>query len=73
MGAAASRVSGRGDGPDNLLGRALGPIARLLVKLAPGDPYSDPWSDLGTYAPVRTERFLAGIYYVCTIEKAAEP
>jgi ubiquinone/menaquinone biosynthesis C-methylase UbiE len=58
---------------DNLLGRALGPIARLLVKLAPGDPYSDPWSDLGTYAPVRTERFLAGIYYVCTIEKAAEP
>jgi ubiquinone/menaquinone biosynthesis C-methylase UbiE len=58
--------------PDNLFGRMLGPIAHLLVKLAPGDPYSDPWSDLASYAPVKTERFLLGIFYVCTIERAAE-
>ncbi len=59
--------------PDNLLGRALGPIARLLVRLAPGDPYSDPWSDLAAYGGVETERFLFGLYYVCAVEKTAEP
>ena len=29
--------------------RALGLIARLLAKLAPGDPYSRPWDDLAHY------------------------
>src|SRR5204863_291262 len=32
--------------PDSALGRILDPVARLLVKLAPGDPYSRPWEDL---------------------------
>ena len=49
--------------------RLLEPIGRLLVKLAPGDAYSDPWSDLGAYAPVETERFLLGLYYVSAITK----
>ena len=35
----------------------------------PGDAYSDPWSDLGAYAPVETERFLFGLYYVSAITK----
>jgi cytochrome P450/ubiquinone/menaquinone biosynthesis C-methylase UbiE len=52
--------------------RALGLIARLLEKLAPGDPYSRPWDDLAIYGPVETERFLLGLYYVCTIVKTAE-
>jgi ubiquinone/menaquinone biosynthesis C-methylase UbiE len=49
--------------------RLLDPIARLLVKLGPGDPYSDPWSDLAAYGTVETERFLAGFYYVSTVAK----
>jgi cytochrome P450 family 135 len=52
--------------------RALGLIARLLEKLAPGDPYSRPWDDLAIYGPVATERFLLGLYYLCTVEKAAD-
>ena len=52
--------------------RALGLIARLLEKLAPGDPYSRPWDDLASYGPVATERFLLGLYYICTVEKTAE-
>lgn len=55
--------------PDTRLGRLLGPIARLLLKLAPGDAYSDPWSDLAAYGPVETERFLLGIYYVSVVTK----
>jgi ubiquinone/menaquinone biosynthesis C-methylase UbiE len=51
------------------LGRLLEPIARLLVKLAPGDAYSDPWSDLATYAPVQTKRFLFDLFYVSAITK----
>jgi cytochrome P450/SAM-dependent methyltransferase len=57
---------------DPRLRRALGLIARLLAKLAPGDPYSRPWDDLASYGPVATERFLLGLYYVCTVEKVAE-
>lgn len=49
--------------------RLLAPIGRLLVKFAPGDAYSDPWSDLANYGPVETERFLAGFYYVCAVTK----
>jgi ubiquinone/menaquinone biosynthesis C-methylase UbiE len=55
--------------PDNLMGRMLGPLARLLVKLAPGDPYSNPWSDLRRYGSPTTERFLLGIYYVTSLVK----
>jgi len=49
--------------------RALGLIARLLEKLAPGDPYSRPWDDLTSYGPVAIDRFLLGLYYVCTVDK----
>lgn len=49
--------------------RLLAPIARLLVKYAPGDPYSDPWSELAKYGPVATERLLAGFYYVSAVTK----
>jgi ubiquinone/menaquinone biosynthesis C-methylase UbiE len=49
--------------------RLLAPIARLLVKFAPGDAYSDPWRELAKYGPVETERFLAGFYYVSSVVK----
>jgi ubiquinone/menaquinone biosynthesis C-methylase UbiE len=49
--------------------RLLDPIARLLVKLGPGDAYSDPWRDLSAYGTVDTERFLAGFYYVSSVTK----
>ncbi|HET9162731.1 MAG TPA: methyltransferase domain-containing protein [Solirubrobacterales bacterium] len=49
--------------------RLLTPIARLLVKYAPGDPYSDPWSDLAHYGPVETKRFLLGFFYVSAVTK----
>jgi cytochrome P450/ubiquinone/menaquinone biosynthesis C-methylase UbiE len=51
---------------------AFGLIARLLAKLAPGDPYSRPWNDLANYGSVATKRFLLGLYYICTVEKTAE-
>lgn len=54
---------------DSRVLRLLDPIARLLVKLGPGDPYSDPWSDLAAYGPVRTKRFLLGFFYVSVVEK----
>jgi ubiquinone/menaquinone biosynthesis C-methylase UbiE len=50
--------------------RLLDPIARLLLKFTPGDPYSDPWSDLGSYGEVHTRRFLASLFYVSTVVKA---
>jgi ubiquinone/menaquinone biosynthesis C-methylase UbiE len=49
--------------------RLLAPIGKLLVKLTPGDAYSEPWTDLAGYGPVQTERFLAGIFYVSAITK----
>jgi hypothetical protein len=49
--------------------RALDPIARLLLKFTPGDPYSDPWSDLAAYGPVQTRRFLFGLFYVSAVVK----
>jgi demethylmenaquinone methyltransferase/2-methoxy-6-polyprenyl-1,4-benzoquinol methylase len=52
--------------------RLLDPIARLLVKYAPGDAYSDPWSDLATYGQVRTKRFLLGFFYVSSVVKPAQ-
>ncbi len=57
--------------PDTLLGRILRPAGRVLVSIAPGDPYSRPWEDLATLAPVSTRRFLAGLYFVCCITKPA--
>lgn len=52
--------------------RLLDPIARLLVKYAPGDAYSDPWSDLAKYGPVETKRFLLGFFYVSSVTKAEQ-
>jgi demethylmenaquinone methyltransferase/2-methoxy-6-polyprenyl-1,4-benzoquinol methylase len=49
--------------------RLLAPIARLLVKYAPGDAYSDPWSDLASYGPVETKRFLLDFFYVSSVTK----
>jgi ubiquinone/menaquinone biosynthesis C-methylase UbiE len=49
--------------------RLLDPIARLLVKLGPGDPYSDPWADLATYGEVWTKRFLFRFFYVSVVRK----
>lgn len=49
--------------------RLLDPIARLLVKYAPGDAYSDPWKDLANYGPVETKRFLLGFFYVSAVTK----
>ncbi len=54
---------------DSRFRRLLDPIARLLIKVAPGDAYSRPWDDLANYGSVETERFLLGLYYVCTVEK----
>jgi demethylmenaquinone methyltransferase/2-methoxy-6-polyprenyl-1,4-benzoquinol methylase len=50
--------------------RLLAPIARLLVKYAPGDAYSDPWSDLANYGTVETRRFLLGFFYVSAVTKS---
>lgn len=55
---------------DSKLRCVLDPIARLMLKFTPGDPYSRPWEDLASYGPVITERFLLGLYYICTVEKA---
>jgi SAM-dependent methyltransferase len=55
--------------PDTLLGRILGPAGRVLVSVAPGDPYSRPWENLATLAPVSTRRFLASLYFVCSVTK----
>jgi len=49
--------------------RLLAPVARLLVKYAPGDAYSDPWRDLASYGPVETKRFLLGFFYVSAVAK----
>jgi phosphatidylethanolamine/phosphatidyl-N-methylethanolamine N-methyltransferase len=49
--------------------RLLAPIARLLVKYAPGDAYSDPWTDLASYGEVWTKRFLLGFFYVSAVTK----
>ncbi len=51
------------------LHRLLAPIGWLLEKLAPGDPYSEPWDDLRAFGEVETERFLLGFYYLSTLTK----
>ena len=40
------------------------------MKYAPGDAYSDPWSDLATYGTVETKRFLLGFFYVSSVTKS---
>lgn len=49
--------------------RLLAPIARLLVKFAPGDAYSNPWSNLAEYGRVETKHFLAGLFYISSVTK----
>jgi len=49
--------------------RLLDPIARLLLKFTPGDPYSDPWDDLAAYGEVQTKRFLFRLFYVSGVAK----
>jgi ubiquinone/menaquinone biosynthesis C-methylase UbiE len=56
--------------PANALGRLLGPFAELVATVFPGDPYSRPWEDLAQLcAPVRTERFQLGTYFICSADK----
>lgn len=50
--------------------RLLDPIARLLIRLGPGNPYSRPWHDLADYGEVAIARFM-WIYYVCSVVKPA--
>jgi ubiquinone/menaquinone biosynthesis C-methylase UbiE len=52
--------------------RLVAPVARLLVKYAPGDAYSDPWSDLAQYGPVETKRFLLGFFYISSVIKSGD-
>jgi len=52
--------------------RLLAPIGRLLVKLAPGDAFSEPWEDLAAYGQAETEFFMACLYYVSSVEKQPE-
>jgi ubiquinone/menaquinone biosynthesis C-methylase UbiE len=47
----------------------IDPIARLLIRLGPGNPYSHPWDDMAQYGQVSIERFM-WIYYVCTVNKS---
>jgi hypothetical protein len=58
-GAGKSRPTGKRFGQAQL----FGPVARALVRLAPGDPHSDPWPDLRGYGEQQTERFRLGLYY----------
>lgn len=46
----------------------IDPIARLLIRLGPGNPYSRPWDGMAQYGQVAIERFM-WIYYVCTVAK----
>jgi ubiquinone/menaquinone biosynthesis C-methylase UbiE len=46
----------------------LDPIARLLIRLGPGNPYSRPWDDMAQYGRVMIEHFM-WIYYVCSMVK----
>lgn len=49
--------------------RLLDPIARLLLRFTPGDPYSNPWRDLAAYGKVHTKRFLFRLFYVSVVTK----
>jgi ubiquinone/menaquinone biosynthesis C-methylase UbiE len=51
------------------LRRLIEPIVRLLTKLGPGDPDTDPWDDLARYGEVVSEPALLDIYFVYTVTK----
>ena len=50
--------------------KLLGPLAEIVATAFPGDPYSEPWTDLRRLsASVTTERFQVGMYFVCVARK----
>jgi ubiquinone/menaquinone biosynthesis C-methylase UbiE len=53
------------------LRRLIEPFVRLLTKLGPGDPDTDPRDDLAAYGEVVSERVLLDIYFVYTVTKPA--
>lgn len=53
------------------LRRPIEPIVRLLTKLGPGDPDTDPRPELARLAPVKSRRVLLDIYFVYTVTKPA--
>ncbi len=56
--------------PKRGVAKLLGPLAEIVATVFPGDPYSEPWVDLmRVSAAVTTERFQAGLYFVCTAGK----
>ncbi len=56
--------------PDGLVGRLLAPAAELVATLFPGDPYSNPATDLERLSSaVVVERFQLGLYSISTIRK----
>ncbi len=56
--------------PASRLGRLLAPAAEVVATVFPGDPYSEPWSDLARLSPsVQVERFQFDLYFICTARK----
>ena len=56
--------------PREGVAKLLGPLAEIVATAFPGDPYSEPWNDLMRLSEsVATERFQAGMYFVCTARK----
>jgi ubiquinone/menaquinone biosynthesis C-methylase UbiE len=53
------------------LRRPIEPFVRLLTKLGPGDPDTDPRDDLAAYGEVVSERVLLDIYFVYTVTRSA--
>lgn len=51
------------------LRRPLEPIVRLLTKLGPGDPDTDPRPDLAHLGKAKSEPVLLDIYFVYTVTK----
>ena len=51
------------------LRRLIEPFVRLLTKLGPGDPDTDPSDDLARYGEVVSEPALLDIYFVYTVTK----
>jgi ubiquinone/menaquinone biosynthesis C-methylase UbiE len=51
------------------LRRLIEPFVRILTKLGPGDPDTDPWDDLARCGEVVSEPALLDIYFVYTVTK----
>ncbi len=49
----------------------LDPIAKVLVRIGPGDAYSRPWDDLAPLGEVAVDPFLLNLFYVCTLTRPA--